>query len=85
VVTHRKYRQAFRPHGQWVVPHPEALHGPPVQTGPRRAAHLTQWRVRWGVTHRKLAIYATEGLGIPLTPSGVLGILHRMADRMEPI
>ena len=85
MVTHRKYRQAFCPHCQCVVHHPEALHGPPVQTGPRLAAHLTQLRVRLGVTHRKLAIYATEVLGIPLTPSGVLGILNRMADRMEPI
>ena len=85
VVTHRKYRQAFCPHCQCVVHHPEALHGPPVQTGPRLAAHLTQLRVRLGVTHRKLAVYATEVLGIPLTPSGVLGILNRMADRMEPV
>ena len=85
VVTHRKYRQAFCPHCQCVVHHPEALHGPPVQTGPRLAAHLAQLRVRLGVTHRKLALYATEALGIPLTPSGVLGILNRMADRLEPI
>ena len=34
VVTHRKYRQAFCPHCQSVVHHPEALLGPPVQTGP---------------------------------------------------
>ena len=81
VVTHRKYRQAFCPHCQCVVHHPEALHGPPVQTGPRLAAHLTQLRVRLGVTHRKLAVYATEVLGIPLTPSGVLGILFPNLQR----
>jgi transposase len=85
VVTHRQYRQAFCPHCQSVVQHPDALHGPPVQTGPRLAAHLAQLRTRLGVTYRKLAVYSTELLGIPLTASGALGILNRMADRMEPI
>jgi transposase len=85
VVTHRKYRQAFCPHCHSVVHHPEALHGPPVQTGPRLAAHLAQLRTRLGVTYRKLAVYSTELLGIPLTASGALGILNRMADRLEPI
>jgi transposase len=85
VVTHRKYRQAFCPHCQSVVHHPDALHGPPVQTGPRLAAHLAQLRTRLGVTYRKLAVYSTEVLGIPLTASGALGILNRMADRLEPI
>jgi transposase len=85
VVTHRKYRQAFCPHCQSVVHHPDALHGPPVQTGPRLAAHFAQLRTRLGVTYRKLAEYSTEVLGIPLTASGALGILNRMADRLEPI
>ncbi|HBA86265.1 MAG TPA: IS66 family transposase [Verrucomicrobia bacterium] len=85
VTTHRRYRQAFCPHCKKIVRHPDALHGPPVQTGPRLAAHLAQLRVRLGVTYRKLAVYATEALGIPLTPSGVLSILNRMADRTEPI
>lgn len=85
VVTHRSYRQAFCPHCQSVVHHPDAVHGPPVQTGPRLAAHLAQLRTRLGVTYRKLAVYSTEVLGIPLTASGALGILNRMADRLEPI
>jgi transposase len=85
VVTHRKYRQAFCPHCQSVVHHPDAFHGPPVQTGPRLAAHLAQLRTRLGVTYRKLAVYSTEVLGIPLTASGALGILNRMADRLEPL
>jgi transposase len=85
VVTHRQYRQAFCPHCRSVVHHPEALCGPPVQTGPRLAAHLALLRTRLGVSYRKLALYATEALGIPLTASGALGILNRMADRMEPL
>jgi transposase len=85
VVTHQKYRQAFCPHCQSVVHHPEALRGPPVQTGPRLAAHFAHLRTRLGVTYRKLALYATEVLGIPLSASGALGILNRMADRMEPL
>ena len=85
VVTHRKYRQAFCPRCQSVVHHPEALRGPPVQTGPRLAAHFAHLRTRLGVTYRKLALYATEVLGIPLTASGALGILNRLADRMEPL
>jgi hypothetical protein len=84
-VTQRKYQHAFCPHCQSVVHHPDAIHGPPVQTGPRLAAHLAQLRTRLGVTCRKLAVYSTEVLGISLTASGVLGILNRMADRMEPI
>jgi len=67
------------------VHHPDALYGPPVQTGPRLAAHFAQLRTRLGVTYRKLAVYSTEVLGISLTASGVLGIVNRMADRMEPI
>lgn len=85
VVTHRQYRQAFCPHCQSVVHHPDAGHGPPVQTGPRLAAHFAQLRTRLGVTYRKLAVYSTEVLGIPLTASGTLGILNRMADQLEPI
>lgn len=85
VVTHRKYHQAFCPRCQNVVHNPEALRGPPVQTGPRLAAHFALLRTRLGVTYRKLALYATEVLGIPLTASGALGILNRMADRMEPL
>jgi transposase len=84
-VTHRKYQHAFCPHCQSVVHHPDALYGPPVQTGPRLAAHFAQLRTRLGVTYRKLAVYSTEVLGISLTASGVLGIVNRMADRMEPI
>ena len=49
------------------------------------AAHFAQLRTRLGVTYRKLAVYSTEVLGIPLTASGALGILNRMADRLEPI
>lgn len=85
VVTHRQYRQAFCPRCQSVVHHPDALHGPPVQTGPGLAAHFAQLRTRLGVTYRKLAVYSTEMLGIPLTASGALGILNRMADRLEPV
>ena len=85
VVTHRKYQQAFCPQCQSVVHHPDALHGPPVQTGSRLAAHFAQLRTCLGVTYRKLALYATEVLGIALTASGALGILNRMADRLEPI
>lgn len=85
VVTHRKYQHAFCPHCQSVVHHPDALHGPPVQIGPRLAAHFAHLRTRLGVTYRKLAMYSTEVLGIPLTASGALGILNRMADRLEPI
>ncbi len=84
-VTRRNYRQAFCPHCQSVVHHPDALHGPPVQTGPRLAAHLALLRTRLGVTYRKLAVYSTEAPGIPLTAAGALGIVNRLADRSEPI
>jgi len=66
-----------------VVHHPAALHGPPVQTGPRLAAHFAQLRTCLGVTYRKLALDATAVLGISLTASGALGILNRRADRVD--
>ena len=33
-----------------------------------------------GVTYRKLSYFCTETLGIPLSPSGVLGVINRSAE-----
>jgi len=37
-----------------------------------------------GVTYRKLAYFCTETLGIPLSPSGALGIVNKSADMLRP-
>ena len=66
------------------VRHPTAC-GPPVRTGPNVAALLSAMRQTMGVTFGKLATFSTESLGISLTPSGVLGITERMADRVRPV
>jgi len=84
IVTRRRYRQAHCPCCQQIVHHPDALRGPPVQTGPRLASHLAMLRARLGVTYRHLAVYSTEMLNIALTASGALGIVNRITDRLEP-
>lgn len=63
--------------------HPAAA-GPPAEIGPNLAAHLAMLR-QAGVTYRKLAAFCTETLGIPLTPSGVLGVVNRVADAKGPL
>ena len=67
-----------------LVRHEDALHGPPVSIGPNLSAHLTMLR-QMGVTYRKLSHFCTETLGIPLTPSGVLGVVSRSAEILRPV
>jgi transposase len=63
--------------------HPEAT-GPPVSVGPNLAAHLTMLR-QAGVTYRKLSAFCAETLGIPLTPSGAMGLANRTVDGQRPL
>ena len=61
-----------------------AVAGPPVVTGPNLAALLTLMR-HLGLTHRKLALLSTEGLGVPLSPAGAMGVVNRVCDRLAPL
>jgi len=62
---------------------PEALAGPPVRTGTNLAVCLTLLRAH-GMTLRRLSDFCRDTLGIALTPSGVLGVINRVCDRMTP-
>lgn len=62
-----------------LVRHKDAMYGPPVSIGPNLSAHLVLLR-QMGVTYRKLSHFCTETLGIPLSPSGVLGVVSRSAE-----
>lgn len=66
-----------------LVRHKEAEYGPPVSIGPNLSAHLVMLR-QMGVTYRKLSHFSTETLGIPLSPSGVLGVVSRSAESLRP-
>jgi len=66
-----------------VLRHPDAVKGPPVTIGHNLAIHLSTMR-QAGVTYRKLSSFCTETLGIGLSPSGVLGIVNRVADKLKP-
>ncbi|MDP2815765.1 MAG: transposase, partial [Rectinemataceae bacterium] len=65
------------------IRHPEAA-GPVVEIGANLAAHLAMLR-QAGVSYRKLSAFCTETLGIPLSPSGAMGVVSRVADRNIPI
>ena len=48
-------------------------------------ALLAAMRQTMGAPYRKLSVFSTECLQVPLSPSGALGIIARVADRMAPI
>ena len=82
-VTMVKYLQGICSDCGGVVRHNDGVNGPPVSIGSNLAAHLTMLR-QMGITYRKLSHFCTETLNIPLTPSGVLGIVSRCAEILRP-
>lgn len=66
-----------------LVRNKDGISGPPVSIGPHLSAHLVLLR-QMGITYRKLAHFCTETLGIPLSPSGVLGVVNRSAEILRP-
>lgn len=82
-VTKIEYQRGLCSRCGTLVRHKDAIHGPPVSIGPNLSAHLVMLR-QMGVTYRKLAYFCTETLGIPLSPSGALGIVTRSADALRP-
>jgi len=67
-----------------VLRHSEAANGPPVEIGPNLAVQLTLMN-QAGMTFGKLSSFSTRALGIPLTPSGVLGIVNRVCDSLTGV
>lgn len=65
-----------------IVRRPDAVHGPPVVTGPNLAAHLTMLN-HMGMTFRKLSALSTRTFGLELSPSGALGIINRVTASLE--
>lgn len=65
------------------IRHPEAA-GAAVEIGGNLASHLSMMR-QAGMTYRKLSLFCTETLGIPLSPSGAMGVANRVADMNLPL
>ncbi len=64
---------------------PDATNGPPVSIGDNMIALLSVMREQMGVSLRKLSQFCTETLHVSLSPSGVLGIVNRVSQKLEPI
>jgi len=84
-VVEKRYREGICSHCHTSVIHPNALKGPPVTIGPNLTAALTMMRQQLGATYRKLSRFSSEVLQIPLSASGVLGIINRMSYKLEPL
>lgn len=84
-VVEKRYSEGICSHCHTSVIHANALQGPPVTIGPNLTAALTMMRQQLGATYRKLSRFSSEVLQIPLSPSGVLGIINRMSDKLEPL
>jgi len=67
-----------------VVAH-EATKGPRVTIGPHLTSLLTVMRAQMGGTYRKLSQFCSESLNIPLSPSGVFGIITRACQKLDPL
>jgi len=62
------------------VRHKDVLSGPPSIIGPNLSAHLTTLN-QLGMTFRKLSTWTTSMLNIPVSPSGVYGIVNRTTEK----
>lgn len=82
-VTLLEYRRGICAKCGKTVRHPEAA-GPPSVIGPNLAAHLTMLR-QVGLSYRKLSSFCSETLGIPLSPSGAMGVVSRVVDGCLPV
>jgi hypothetical protein len=67
-----------------VIRSQKGVAGPPVETGPNIGAYLTMLK-QYGMTYGNLSKLCTDILDIPITRSGILGIVNRNIDRMNPI
>lgn len=84
-VTENRYMQGACARCGEMVVDSRALNGPPVSIGPNLTAILTMMRQQMGASYRKLSRFSHEACQIPLTPSGVLGIINRVSEAMAPV
>ena len=61
------------------------MDGPPVKFGDTLISTLTVLRQQMGISYRKLSKLSIEMFKIPLTPSGVLGVINRVSRKLEPV
>jgi len=64
---------------------PEATSGPPVIVGHNITALISIMREQMGVSYRKLSTFSSEVLQVSLTPSGALGIINRVSQKITPV
>jgi len=83
ITTRRSYQLGQCTGCQKIHRHEEGHHGPPVEIGPNLSAHLVMMR-QMGCTYRKLSQFCKDTLGIGITPSGILGIVSRVTEKLRP-
>lgn len=83
--TEQRYIKGTCAHCQEQVVSPEATSGPPVIVGHNLIALLSIMREQMGVSYRKLSTFSSEVLQVPLTPSGALGIINRVSEKVKPV
>lgn len=83
--TEKRYMKGICSHCRGQVVSPEATSGPPVIIGDNLIALLAVMREQMGVSFRKLSRFSSESLQISLTPSGSLGILNRVSQKIQPV
>ena len=85
MTTEKRYLIGTCTHCQEQVISPEATSGPPVIVGHNLIALLSIMREQMGVSYRKLSTFSSEVLQVPLTPSGALGIINRVSEKVKPV
>jgi transposase len=85
VVTEKRYMQGKCNECGSTVRHPDALKGPHVSIGNNTAVMLASMRQLMGCSYRKLSLFFSEYFNFPIQPSGVLGLVNRVSDSLEPV
>lgn len=83
-VTRRIYLRGRCANCGKTVRHPDAVNGPPVEIGPNLAVQLALLN-QSGMSFGKLSAFSTTTLGVPLTPSGALGLVRRVTDSLTGV
>ena len=84
VVTKIKYLMGKCAECGKIIRSDKGVSGPPVETGPNIGACLTMLK-QYGMTYGNLSKLCGDVFEIPITRSGILGIVNRNVDRMNPI
>ena len=84
IVTKIKYLMGKCTECGKIIRSEKGVCGPPVETGPNIGAYLTMLK-QYGMTYGNLSKLCGDIFDIPITRSGILGIVNRNIDRMNPI